>query len=37
VFQSVFPAPIEEIRAELLRSGRWDGELNKTRADGTQV
>jgi len=37
LLQSVFPAPIEEIRAELLRSGRWDGELKKTRADGTQV
>jgi PAS domain S-box-containing protein len=37
LLRSVFPAPIEEIRAELLRSGRWDGELNKTRADGTQV
>jgi PAS domain S-box-containing protein len=37
LLQSVFPAPIEEIRAELLRSGRWDGQLKKTRADGTQV
>jgi len=37
LLQSVFSAPIEEIRAELLRSGRWDGELAKTRADGTQV
>jgi PAS domain S-box-containing protein len=37
LLQSVFPGPIEEIRAELLRSGRWDGELQKTRADGTQV
>jgi PAS domain S-box-containing protein len=37
LFQSIFPAPIEEIRAELLRTGRWDGELKKTRADGTQV
>src|SRR5258707_8632972 len=37
LLQPVFPAPIEEIRAELLRSGRWDGELKKTRADGTQL
>jgi PAS domain S-box-containing protein len=37
LLQSVFPAPIEEIHAELLRSGRWDGELEKTRADGRQV
>jgi PAS domain S-box-containing protein len=37
LLQTVFPASIEEIRAELLRSGRWDGELEKIRADGTQV
>ena len=34
---TIFPAPIEDIRAELLRSGRWDGELEKTKSDGTQV
>ena len=37
LFHTVFPAPIEDIRTELLRTGRWDGELEKTRADGTQV
>src|SRR6202521_1377489 len=35
--QTVFPAPVDDIRAELLRTGRWEGELKKTRADGTQV
>jgi PAS domain S-box-containing protein len=32
-----FPAPIDEIRAELLRTGRWEGEVKRTKADGTAV
>jgi PAS domain S-box-containing protein len=37
LLQAVFPAPVDDIRAELLGTGRWEGELKKTRADGTQV
>ena len=32
-----FPAPLEDISAELLRTGRWDGELKHTKADGNVV
>jgi PAS domain S-box-containing protein len=37
LLQTVFPTPLEDIRAELLRTNRWEGELKKTKADGTQV
>ena len=37
LLQTVFPRAADEIHAELLRTGRWEGELTKTRADGVQV
>jgi PAS domain S-box-containing protein len=37
LLQTVFPMPFDEVRAELLRADRWEGELEKTKADGTQV
>jgi PAS domain S-box-containing protein len=35
--RTVFPIPIHEIQAELLRAGRWEGELVHSKADGAQV
>jgi len=37
LLRTIFPKPVEEIREDLLRSERWDGEVERTRADGTQV
>jgi PAS domain S-box-containing protein len=37
LLQTDFPMPMDEVRQELLRTGRWEGELQKTKADGSRV
>jgi PAS domain S-box-containing protein len=37
LLRTIFPAPLEEIREELLRSGRWDGEVKRIRSDGSDI
>ncbi|WP_321797392.1 ATP-binding protein [Caballeronia sp. J97] len=35
--QSNSPVPHAQIRAQLLRSGRWDGEITRVRHDGGEI
>src|SRR5271165_6498056 len=37
LLRTVFPAPLDDMAADLLRNGRWEGELEKTKSDGTRV
>jgi len=36
LLQTAFPIPIDDVQAELLRNDRWEGELQKTKADGLE-
>ncbi len=37
LLQTIFPAPLAEVEAELLAQRRWEGEIVCTRRDGSQV
>jgi PAS domain S-box-containing protein len=37
LLRTIFPIPVEEIEAELLRTDRWEGEVERAKADGTSV
>ena len=35
--RTLFPAPLGEINAQLLRTGRWEGQLRHKKRDGAEV
>jgi PAS domain S-box-containing protein len=37
LLKTVFPAPLDELQEQLLRTGHWEGELTRTKADGSSV
>ena len=37
LLRTVFPKPMDDISAELLQTGRWEGEVRHVKADGTEV
>jgi PAS domain S-box-containing protein len=37
LLETVFPTPLDEVLAELRQTGRWEGELLRTTADGNKI
>ena len=37
LLQSVYPSDPQDLKEEVVREGRWDGELTQTRRDGVQI
>src|SRR5258707_553453 len=37
LLKTIFPAPLEQIEAEVIAAGRWEGEVVQTRQDGSEV
>ena len=37
LLQTQFPTPRDEIMAEIMQEGRWEGELTQTRKDGKKI
>ena len=37
LLKTIFPVPLEQIEAEVIAAGRWEGEVVQTRMDGSEV
>ena len=37
LLKTIFPAPLDEIKARVTRTGLWEGEVLHTKKDGTQL
>jgi PAS domain S-box-containing protein len=37
LFETASPLPLDQVEGEVIRTGRWEGELLQTKRDGSQV